>query len=71
MVEDEYTLVLVKPDGVKTRHIGDIITRIERKGYRIEALKMINATQDELERHYYDKTDKPVSYTHLTLPTKA
>ena len=52
MVEDEYTLVLVKPDGVKTRHIG-------RKGYRIEALKMINATQDELERHYYDKTDKP------------
>jgi len=59
MVEDEYTLVLVKPDGVKTRHIGDIITRIERKGYRIEALKMINATQDELERHYYDKTDKP------------
>ncbi|WP_392391267.1 nucleoside-diphosphate kinase [Mordavella massiliensis] len=44
MVEDEYTLVLVKPDGVKTRHIGDIITRIERKGYRIEALKMINAT---------------------------
>ena len=58
MVEDEYTLVLVKPDGVKTRHIGDIITRIERKGYRIEALKMINATQDELERHYYDKTDK-------------
>ena len=32
MVKDEYTLVLVKPDGVKTRHIGDIITRIERKG---------------------------------------
>lgn len=59
MVNDEYTLVLVKPDGVKTRHIGDIITRIERKGYTVEALKMIHATQAELEQHYFDKTDKP------------
>lgn len=59
MVEDEYTLVLVKPDGVKTRHIGDIITRIERKGYRIEALKMINATEEDLKKHYSDKIDKP------------
>ena len=41
MVEDEYTLVLVKPDGVKTRHIGDIITRIERKGYRISFSLMV------------------------------
>ena len=45
MVKDEYTLVLVKPDGVKTRHIGDIITRIERKGYNIEALKMIDPSE--------------------------
>ena len=59
MVKDEYTLVLVKPDGVKTRHIGDIITRIERKGYKIEALKMIEPTEEKLRQHYFDKVDKP------------
>ena len=59
MVKDEYTLVLVKPDGVKTRHIGDIISKIENKGYRIEALKMINPTKDKLRQHYFDKVDKP------------
>ena len=59
MVKDEYTLVLVKPDGVKTRHIGDIITRIERKGYNIEALKMIIPTEEKLRQHYSDKVDKP------------
>ena len=59
MVKDEYTLVLVKPDGVKTRHIGDIITRIERKGYTIEALKMIIPTEEKLRQHYADKVDKP------------
>lgn len=55
MVKDEYTLVLVKPDGVKTRHIGDIITRIERKGYNIEALKMINPSEEKLRQHYLIK----------------
>ena len=59
MVKDEYTLVLVKPDGVKTRHIGDIITRIERKGYNIEALKMIDPSEEKLRQHYFDKVDKP------------
>ena len=58
MVKDEYTLVLVKPDGVKTRHIGEIITRIERKNYQIIALKMIEASEDQLRRHYSDKVDQ-------------
>ena len=59
MLQDEYTLVLVKPDGVKAHHVGDIISRIERKGYVIEALNMINPTEDKLRQHYADKVDKP------------
>lgn len=59
MVKDEYTLVLVKPDGVKTRHIGDIISKIEHKGYQIEALKIIKPTEEQLKQHYADKVDKP------------
>lgn len=56
---EERTLILVKPDGVKGQHIGDIITRIEHKGYKIEALKVINATLAQLKEHYHDKVDAP------------
>lgn len=59
MIADEFTLVLVKPDGVQTRHVGEIITRIERKGYKIEALKMIHPTESLLRQHYADKVTKP------------
>lgn len=55
----EKTLVLVKPDGVKARHIGDIISRIERKGYQIVALKMIQPSENQLRQHYFDKVDQP------------
>ena len=39
MANSEKTLVLVKPDGVSEGHIGEVITRLERKGYQIAALK--------------------------------
>lgn len=58
-MSEQRTLVLVKPDGVKAQHIGDIITRIEHKGYKIEALKMINATKEQLAKHYQDKVNAP------------
>ena len=56
---EERTLILVKPDGVSSHHVGEIITRIERKGYEIEALKVVSATEDQLKQHYNDKVDKP------------
>lgn len=56
---EQRTLVLVKPDGVKGQHIGDIITRIEHKGYQIAALKVIQATKEQLEAHYKDKINAP------------
>ncbi|KRN10398.1 nucleoside diphosphate kinase [Liquorilactobacillus mali KCTC 3596 = DSM 20444] len=55
----ERTLILVKPDGVSAGHVGEIITRIERKGYNIEALKVTTATDEKLRKHYADKVDKP------------
>ncbi|MFB9769672.1 nucleoside-diphosphate kinase [Lactiplantibacillus modestisalitolerans] len=59
MANSEKTLVLVKPDGVAAGHIGEIITRLERKGYEISALKVINATPEQLKAHYCDKVEKP------------
>jgi nucleoside-diphosphate kinase len=49
---EERTLVLVKPDGVKRGLIGEIIHRIEQRGLKIIALKMIWATKDEMDKHY-------------------
>ncbi|KRL98804.1 nucleoside-diphosphate kinase [Liquorilactobacillus satsumensis] len=58
-MEKERTLILIKPDGVAQRHIGEILTRIERKGYQIIALKVTTATQEKLRAHYAQKVDKP------------
>lgn len=56
---EERTLILVKPDGVNLGHIGEVITRLERKGFQINALKVTKATKDKLDRHYADLLDKP------------
>ncbi|MGV8071213.1 nucleoside-diphosphate kinase, partial [Mycobacterium kansasii] len=59
MANSEKTLVLVKPDGVSEGHIGEVITRLERKGYQIAALKVIKATAEQLQQHYSEKVGKP------------
>lgn len=48
----EQTLVIIKPDAVQRGLIGDIITRIERTGLKVVALKMIVAQEDTLWKHY-------------------
>ena len=47
----EETLVLIKPDGVARNLVGEILARIERKGYVIADLKMLTPTRAMLERH--------------------
>jgi len=55
---NERTLVLIKPDGVQRRVIGDIISRIERKGLTIVALEL-KSVDDALARaHYAEHADK-------------
>lgn len=48
----ERTLVLIKPDGVQRRVVGEIIARIERKGLTLVALEL-KAVSDELARAHY------------------
>lgn len=50
--KEEKTLVLIKPDGVKRGLIGEIISRIEQRGLKIIALKMIWATPEQIDNHY-------------------
>jgi len=53
------TLVLVKPDGVQRGLAGEIVSRIERKGLKIVAMKMLRMDRAMAERHYDVHRDKP------------
>lgn len=50
--KEERTVLLVKPDGVKRGLIGDIIGRIEQRGLKVIALKMIMASREQVKKHY-------------------
>jgi len=55
----ERSLILVKPDGVRRSLVGEVIRRIEQKGYHVVALKMMNADRALLEKHYAEHQGKP------------
>jgi nucleoside-diphosphate kinase len=55
----ERTLILVKPDGVRRGLVGEVISRIESKGYQITDLKLMNPTRALLEEHYAEHRGKP------------
>ncbi|GAA4693119.1 MULTISPECIES: nucleoside-diphosphate kinase [Bacteria] len=55
----ERTLVLVKPDGVERGLTGQILARVEAKGYKIVELKLVQATREILEQHYEEHQGKP------------
>ena len=55
----EKTLILVKPDGVRRGLVGEVISRIEAKGYAIDSLRMLQADRALLEKHYAEHVGKP------------
>ena len=55
----ERTLVLIKPDGVRRGLIGDVLSRIERKGLRIVALRLMTMETDMAREHYGEHEGKP------------
>lgn len=55
----EETLVLIKPDGVKRQICGEILTRYERKGLIIKAMKLLQTSRELAEEHYAEHKDKP------------
>lgn len=55
----EETLILVKPDGVARGLTGEILRRIEAKGYSISDLRMVTASRELLESHYEEHKGKP------------
>jgi nucleoside-diphosphate kinase len=52
-------LVLIKPDGVKRNLVGEIISRLEAKGYVVADLRLVHATRELLAQHYAEHEGKP------------
>jgi nucleoside-diphosphate kinase len=55
----EHTYVMVKPDGVARGLVGEVISRLERKGLTLENLRMLTMSEELAGRHYAEHTDKP------------
>lgn len=55
----ERTYIMLKPDALKRGVAGEIISRIERKGYKIAEAKTIMLTEEVLKEHYAHIADKP------------
>ena len=58
-MSSQQTLILVKPDGVKRGLVGEVIARVERKGYKVSKLKMLTADRTLLAQHYAEHEGKP------------
>lgn len=67
MTTIERTLILAKPDAVQRGLVGEIIQRFERVGFKIAGIKMVQATEDHLGRHYKDDKDWKISVGTKTL----
>ena len=55
----ERTFLMVKPDGVRRRLVGEIIRRFEAKGFTLYALEMVKPTREQAEAHYAVHRGKP------------
>ena len=56
---EESTLLIVKPDAVRRGLVGEILARVERKGLRIDDLRMMRIDRDLAEHHYAEHVEKP------------
>jgi nucleoside-diphosphate kinase len=59
MYLSERTLILIKPDGVRRGLIGDVLSRVERRGLRIVAMDLRTMDTDTAETHYAEHVSKP------------
>ncbi|MEX2329116.1 MAG: nucleoside-diphosphate kinase [Nitriliruptoraceae bacterium] len=55
----EKTLILVKPDGVRRGLVGEMVGRIERKGWTLEALELRTIDRSVAESHYAEHVERP------------
>ncbi|KAF5185569.1 Nucleoside diphosphate kinase [Thalictrum thalictroides] len=57
--EFERTFIAIKPDGVQRGLISEIISRFERKGFKLVAVKLVVPSKDFAQKHYHDLKERP------------
>ena len=55
---NERSFIMIKPDGVQRGLVGEIISRFEKKGFKLVAMKVMQASVEHLEKHYADLSSK-------------
>jgi nucleoside-diphosphate kinase len=55
----ERTLVLIKPDAMRRRLAGEIISRLEQRGFELRAAKLVDVESELAQRHYAEHAEKP------------
>jgi nucleoside-diphosphate kinase len=55
----EQTLILIKPDGVERGYVGEVLSRVERKGLKIAALELKQVSEELAGAHYAEHAEKP------------
>ncbi|GEP78439.1 nucleoside-diphosphate kinase [Staphylococcus carnosus] len=55
----ERTFLMIKPDGVQRKLVGEIITRLEKKGLKLVGGKFMTVSKEKAETHYGEHADKP------------
>jgi nucleoside-diphosphate kinase len=56
---EESTLLIIKPDAVRRGLVGEILSRLERKGLRIDDLRMMRIDRDLADQHYAEHRERP------------
>ena len=59
MTDEQSTFIMVKPDGVRRGLVGEVIRRIESKGYALSEVKLLTIDDDLAREHYEEHSDKP------------
>ena len=59
MAGSQQTFVMVKPDGVKRRLVGEVVRRIERKGFDIKEMRLFTIEESLAKKHYAEHSEKP------------
>lgn len=58
-MQKERTFVMIKPDGVQRGFVGEVISRFEKKGLKVVAMKLVSVSKELAEKHYAVHKDKP------------
>ena len=59
MPDSQRTFIMVKPDGVRRRLVGEVVPRIEQKGFLIREMKLFTIDESLAKKHYAEHAEKP------------